>query len=78
MLELEHRFRAVDRPFVAFARLDGPRDPRETPVARLKNLGATREDHHVTREDAMRKAFEHNPTRVVPALGGEAAGQQIE
>ncbi|PSQ44395.1 amidohydrolase [Halobacteriales archaeon SW_7_68_16] len=32
---------SVERPFVPFARLSGPRDPRGTPTARLRNLGAT-------------------------------------
>ena len=49
---------AVDRPFVTFARLNGPRDPRETPVARLKNLGTTREDHHVSPEEIERYAYD--------------------
>jgi hypothetical protein len=39
---------SVDRPFLALARLGGPRDPRDTPAARLRNLRASREAHHVS------------------------------
>jgi predicted TIM-barrel fold metal-dependent hydrolase len=42
---------AVDRPLVALARLDGPRDPRETPAARLRNLRARREAGQPAPED---------------------------
>lgn len=49
---------SVDRPLVAFARLNGPRDPRSTPIARLRNVAAAREDHHVTPEDVEQYAYD--------------------
>ena len=42
---------SVDRPFLAFARLGGPRDPRDHPAARLRNLTASRESHHASPDD---------------------------
>jgi predicted TIM-barrel fold metal-dependent hydrolase len=49
---------AVDRPLVALARLDGPRDPRETPAARLRNLRARREAGHPAPEDVEGYAYD--------------------
>jgi predicted TIM-barrel fold metal-dependent hydrolase len=37
---------SVDRPFVPLARLNGPRDPSDHPASRLRNLTASRKDHH--------------------------------
>ena len=37
---------AVSRPFLAVARLAGPRDPSETAAAAVRNLAASRADHH--------------------------------
>ncbi|MFB6108626.1 MAG: amidohydrolase family protein [Haloplanus sp.] len=48
----------VDRPFVAFARVSGPRDPRGTPVARLRNLTASREDYHTSPDDVEQYAYD--------------------
>jgi hypothetical protein len=42
---------SVDRPFLPLARLNGPRDPRDRPAARLRNLTATRKDHHASPDD---------------------------
>jgi len=44
---------AVERPFVAFARIDGPRDPG----SRLGGLTGGREDHHADPEDVERYAY---------------------
>jgi predicted TIM-barrel fold metal-dependent hydrolase len=49
---------AVDRPFIAFARINGPRNPAGTPVAKLKNLTATRADHHVSPDGIDRYAYD--------------------
>jgi len=49
---------SVDRPFLAFARLDGPRDARDRPAARLRNLTATRRDHHASPSDVEQYAYD--------------------
>ncbi|WP_255197008.1 amidohydrolase family protein [Halorarius litoreus] len=45
---------SVERPFVAFARLDGPRHP----TSRLRSLGASRAEHHVSPEDVEQFAYD--------------------
>lgn len=49
---------SVDRPFVAFARLNGPRDPAGGPVAALRNLRAERADHHTRPDDVEQYAYD--------------------
>lgn len=49
---------SVDRPFLAFARVGGPRDPGDRPAARLRNLTATRQDHHAGPEDIEQFAYD--------------------
>lgn len=49
---------AVDRPFLAFARINGPRDPADTPVATLRNLAASRDEKHVSPADVERYAYD--------------------
>ncbi|MFB6122704.1 MAG: amidohydrolase family protein [Haloferacaceae archaeon] len=49
---------SVDRPFVAFARIDGPRDPRDHPVAKLRNLTASRRDFHTAPGDVEQYAYD--------------------
>jgi hypothetical protein len=63
---------SVDRPFLAFARLNGPRDPRNRPVARLHNLTATRRDHHVSPADVEQYAYDDrfHGFYVAPAADG--------
>lgn len=48
---------AVDRPFVPFARINGPRDPSGTPAAKVRNLAAARDESHVTPEDVEQYAY---------------------
>jgi hypothetical protein len=48
----------VERPFLAFARLGGPRDPGDHPAARLRNLAASREDHHAAPDDVEQYAYD--------------------
>jgi hypothetical protein len=48
----------VDRPFLAFARLGGPRDAGDRPVARLRNLTASRSDHHAGPDDVEQYAYD--------------------
>lgn len=45
---------SVERPFVAFARLDGPRHP----TSRLRSLRSKREEHHVAPEDVEQFAYD--------------------
>lgn len=45
---------SVDRPFVAFARVDGPRDP----TSRLRSLTARRTDAHTAPEDVEQFAYD--------------------
>lgn len=50
--------RTVERPFVAFARLTGPRDPGTAPTSRLRNLAARRRDHHTDPETVEQYAYD--------------------
>jgi hypothetical protein len=49
---------SVDRPFVAFARLAGPRTVDDRPAARLRNLTATRDTGHPGPDDVERYAYD--------------------
>ncbi len=49
---------SVDRPFVAFARMTGPLDPRDSPVARVRNLASSREEHHTSPGDVEQYAYD--------------------
>lgn len=49
---------SVDWPFVAFARVNGPRDPTGRPTARLRNLTASRDDHHTTPRDVEQYGYD--------------------
>ena len=48
----------VDRPLVAFARINGPRDPAAGPTARLRNLATSRADWHTTPADIEQYAYD--------------------
>jgi predicted TIM-barrel fold metal-dependent hydrolase len=49
---------SVERPFVAVARINGARDPADTPVAKLRNLTASRADHHTSPADVEQYAYD--------------------
>jgi predicted TIM-barrel fold metal-dependent hydrolase len=49
---------SVDRPFLAFARLNGPRDPTGTPAAKLRNLTASPAAHHASPADVEQYAYD--------------------
>lgn len=75
--------RSIDRPFLAFARINGPRDPGERPSSRLRNLAARRKDHHTSPEDVEQYAYDErfhgfklNP--VVDGLPDEETLDQLE
>lgn len=74
---------SVDRPFVAFARINGPRDPTNTPLSKIRNLTASPSDHHVTRDDIEQYAYDDrfagfklNP--VADGLPGEDVLDQLD
>jgi predicted TIM-barrel fold metal-dependent hydrolase len=50
--------RSVERPFVAFARLTGPRDPGTAATSRLRNLAARRREHHTDPETVEQYAYD--------------------
>ncbi|MFA9515835.1 amidohydrolase family protein [Halopenitus sp. H-Gu1] len=80
---------SVDRPFLAFARLNGPRDPSGTPIARVRNLRTERADHHTRPDDVEQYAYDDrfHGFRMAPAYDGipesdvldrlERAGQPV-
>jgi hypothetical protein len=49
---------SVDRPFLAVARLSGPRDPGAGASSRLRNLTASRQPHHTDPEDVEQYAYD--------------------
>lgn len=49
---------SVQRPFVAFARINGPHDPGSRPTSRLRNLAASRKEWHTSPEDVERYAYD--------------------
>lgn len=49
---------SVDRPFLAFARLNGPRDPGTNTTAKLRNLTTSVADHHTDPEDAEQYTYD--------------------
>ncbi|MGM0605208.1 MAG: amidohydrolase family protein [Halobacteriota archaeon] len=63
---------SVDRPFLAFARLNGPRRPAIGATAQLRNLAATPADHHTTADDVEQYAYDNRFHGFVldPALDG--------
>ncbi|WP_396610410.1 amidohydrolase family protein [Haloferax sp. S1W] len=49
---------SVDRPFLAFARINGPRDPSDRATARLRNFTSSRADHHTDPDDVEQYAYD--------------------
>jgi len=49
---------AVDRPFVAAARINGAREPGTGTGARLKNVARSRADHHTSPVDVEQYGYE--------------------
>jgi predicted TIM-barrel fold metal-dependent hydrolase len=50
--------RAVERPFVAFARVSGPRDGGDDAASRIRNLTARRKEWHTSPEDVEQYAYD--------------------
>jgi len=49
---------SVERPFVAFARINGVRDPGTDTTTRIRNFAARRKDHHTTPADVEQYAYD--------------------
>lgn len=49
---------SVDRPFLAFARLNGAHDAAGRTTSRLRNITASRKDHHVSPDDVEQYAYD--------------------
>ena len=49
---------SVDRPFLAFARLNGPLAAAESPISTFRNLYAPRETHHTRPGDIEQYAYD--------------------
>lgn len=49
---------SVERPFAAFARIDGPNRPETGVMARLRNTVARRSDRHTSPEDIEQYAYD--------------------
>ena len=74
---------SVDRPFLAFARINGPREPGSRVSSRLRNFTASRAEHHTSPGDIEQYAYDdrfHGFT-LVPTTDGipdEEAIAQLE
>jgi predicted TIM-barrel fold metal-dependent hydrolase len=49
---------AVERPFIAFARIDGPRDPGDSATSALRNFTSSRTDWQTSPEDIEQYAYD--------------------
>lgn len=49
---------SVDRPFLAFARLNGPLAAADNPVSKLRNIYAPRKNHHTRPGDIEQYAYD--------------------
>lgn len=49
---------SVERPFVAFARINGAREPGESAASQLRNLTASRRDYHTAPADIEQYAYD--------------------
>ncbi|SEW03813.1 amidohydrolase family protein [Natrinema salifodinae] len=50
--------RSVDRPFVAFARINGTQTPGRNPTGRLRNAVSSRKEYHTTPDDVEKYAYD--------------------
>jgi predicted TIM-barrel fold metal-dependent hydrolase len=71
---------SVERPFVAFARINGPRDPGDSTGARLRNLTASREDWHISADDVEQYAYDDrfHGFKLDPATDGLPADDVLD
>ena len=63
---------SVDRPFVAFARINGAREANSRPASRLRNLAARRTEWHTTPGDVEQYAYDDRffGFKLDPAIDG--------
>jgi hypothetical protein len=63
---------SVGRPFIAFARVNGPRDPGSGPGSRLRNIANSRSEEHTSPEDIEQFAYDDRFSgfRLNPAVDG--------
>jgi predicted TIM-barrel fold metal-dependent hydrolase len=63
---------SVERPFLAFARISGARDPGESARARIHNATASRKDHHTSPENVEGYAYDErfHGFKLDPAVDG--------
>ncbi|MFW6385128.1 MAG: amidohydrolase family protein [Halodesulfurarchaeum sp.] len=71
---------AVDRPFMAFARIDGPLDVETSPRARVKNLTARRHEWQTSPEDVEQYAYDDrfNGFKLDPTRDGFPTGDVVD
>ena len=71
---------SVDRPFLGFARINGPREPGSGASSRLRNLAASRADHHTSPDDVEQYAYDdrfHGFT-LAPAADGMPDAETVD
>ena len=63
---------SVGRPFVPFARVNGPRDPGSGASSRLRNIASSRSEEHTSPEDVEQFAYDDRFSgfRLHPAVDG--------
>jgi predicted TIM-barrel fold metal-dependent hydrolase len=63
---------SVERPFVTFARINGPRRPEDGATSKLQNLAASRADWHTTPDDVEKYAYDDrfHGFKLTPAVDG--------
>jgi len=63
---------SVGRPLVAMARINGARDPGQGTSSRLRNITASRQDHHTSPDDVEQYAYDDRFAgfRLHPAVDG--------
>jgi predicted TIM-barrel fold metal-dependent hydrolase len=71
---------AVDRPFVAVARINGARDPGTGAGSRLRNVTRSRGEHHTSPEDVEQYGYEDRFVgfMVNPAVDGLPDSEVLE
>jgi predicted TIM-barrel fold metal-dependent hydrolase len=74
---------SVGRPFVAFARINGPHKPADGATSRLQNLASSRRDWHTSPDDVEQYAYDDrfHGFKINPAVDGipdEAVLDQLE
>jgi predicted TIM-barrel fold metal-dependent hydrolase len=71
---------SVGRPFVALARINGARDPGQGAGSRLRNIAASRKDHHTSPDDIEQYAYDDRFAgfKLHPAVDGLPDAEVLE